>query len=181
MSGGTDGTERFEQIGQSWVKHTFFALEDTFAGLVCTGGARRDHLAPGCSDPYGSGLNGDQRFNWLSRLDQSFHRIFPGGVDENNQPTSNDHSRTTTTTVSRTGSWLIASDLISGVQYFGEAAYIAPHEFTWCQSHPDQCNMFNNFSYRPFSITVVPTHFTFYAQRQTSRQQPAITAWPTRR
>ena len=34
MSGGTDGSERFEQIGQSWVKHTFFALEDSSAARV---------------------------------------------------------------------------------------------------------------------------------------------------
>ena len=28
MSGGADNQERFEQIGQSWMKHTFEALED---------------------------------------------------------------------------------------------------------------------------------------------------------
>ena len=32
MSGGTDNTERFEQIGQSWMKHTFLALEDSVCG-----------------------------------------------------------------------------------------------------------------------------------------------------
>ena len=38
MSGGADDTERFEQIGQSWVKHTFFALEDGVCGTCMTGG-----------------------------------------------------------------------------------------------------------------------------------------------
>ena len=53
MSGGTDGFERFEQIGQSWVKHTFFALEDTVCGTCMTNGCSTgDHLCPGCSDPY---------------------------------------------------------------------------------------------------------------------------------
>ena len=34
MSGGTDNTERFEQVGHSWIKHTFEALEDTVCGTV---------------------------------------------------------------------------------------------------------------------------------------------------
>ena len=50
-----------------------------------------------------------------------------------------------------------------GATYFGEAAYISPHEYTWCQSHPDECNMFNNFSYRQFSVTGGPTFFNFSA------------------
>src|SRR5436305_14162363 len=29
MSGGANNNERFEQVGHSWMKHTFFALEDT--------------------------------------------------------------------------------------------------------------------------------------------------------
>ena len=48
-----------------------------------------------------------------------------------------------------------------GSSCFGEAAYISPHEFTWCQLNPGQCNMFNNFSYRQFSVTGGPTNFGF--------------------
>ena len=73
------------------------------------------------------------------------------------------------------------SDLIpgqnSGASYFGEAAYISPHEYTWCQSHPTQCNMFNNYSYRRFSVTGGPTFFNFPAVGSTVRMQPAIQAW----
>src|SRR5205814_5673020 len=37
MSGGTDNTERFEQIGQSSVKHAFFANPQDFCGFGCNG------------------------------------------------------------------------------------------------------------------------------------------------
>src|SRR6202035_1434111 len=64
-----------------------------------------------------------------------------------------------------------------GATYFGEAAYISPHEYTWCQSHPTQCNMFNNFSYRQFSVSGSPPNFTFSPVSSTVRMQPAIQAW----
>src|SRR6185312_2466487 len=62
MSGGADNQERFEQLGQSWMKHTFFALEDDACSLGCntSGCATGSYLCPGCSDPYTAGLNGDQ-------------------------------------------------------------------------------------------------------------------------
>ena len=61
MSGGANNDARFEQIGQSWMKHTFLALEDFVCGNCNTSGCQTgSHLCPGCSDPYVSGLNGDQ-------------------------------------------------------------------------------------------------------------------------
>ena len=73
------------------------------------------------------------------------------------------------------------SDLIPaqnpGASYFGEAAYITPHEYTWCQSHPTQCNMFNNYSYRRFSVNGGPAFFNFPPVGSTVRMQPAIQAW----
>ena len=63
-----------------------------------------------------------------------------------------------------------------GASYFGEAAYLSPHEYTWCQSHPGECNMFNNFSYRQFSVSGGPTFFNFSPVSSTVRMQPAIQA-----
>jgi len=52
---------RFEQIGQSWLKHGFLALTENTCNLGCihppNGGAQ---LGIGCSDPYGASLNGSQ-------------------------------------------------------------------------------------------------------------------------
>src|SRR5438270_7338252 len=53
MSGGGDNTERFEQIGHSWMKHTFEALEDFVCGNCSTTNCQTGtHLCPACSDPY---------------------------------------------------------------------------------------------------------------------------------
>ncbi len=50
---------RFSQIGQSWIKHGFFALSNTQCGGSCAGtdGTR---LGIGCTDTYSSSLNGSQ-------------------------------------------------------------------------------------------------------------------------
>ena len=52
---------RFEQIGMSWLKHGFCALQGTLCGPCSpVGGGCETRLGIGCSDPYGSGLNGNQ-------------------------------------------------------------------------------------------------------------------------
>jgi hypothetical protein len=173
MSGGTDNTERFEQIGQSWMKHTFEALEESVCATCNTSGCETGtHLCPGCSDPYVSGLNGDQNQIGSRAWVNPFTGVFPSNA--------NDHSGHNHDGVSHR-ILVNMTDLTPGgnpgATYFGEAAYISPHEYTWCQSHPGQCNMFNNFSYRKFSVTGGPTNFTFSPVSSTVRMQPAIQAW----
>jgi hypothetical protein len=173
MSGGGDNTEHFEQIGQSWMKHTFEALEETVCG-TCDQSNCQDftHLCPGCSDPYVSGLNGDQNSIGSRAWVNPFTGAFPS--------TANDHSGHNHDGVSHR-ILVNMTDLNTGQNpgavYFGEAAYITPHEFVWCQSHPGQCNMFNNFSYREFTVSGGPTVFLFSPVSSTVRMQPAIQAW----
>jgi hypothetical protein len=173
MSGGADNTERFEQIGQSWMKHTFEALEESVCATCNTSGCQTGtHLCPGCSDPYVSGLNGDQDQIGSRAWVNPFTGVFPSNA--------NDHSGHNHDGVSHR-ILVNMTDLTPGgnpgATYFGEAAYISPHEYTWCQSHPDQCNMFNNFSYRKFTVSGGPTFFTFSPVSSTVRMQPAIEAW----
>ena len=58
-----DGSERFEQIGQSWIKHAFTALSSTQCGGSCTfepGHTGGNWLGMNCTDTYGASLNADQ-------------------------------------------------------------------------------------------------------------------------
>ena len=175
MSGGTNNDARFEQIGQSWMKHTFLALEDFVCGTCNTSGCQTgSHLCPGCSDPYVSGLNGDQNSIGSRAWVNPFTGNFPSGN------TANDHNGHAHDGVSHR-ILVETSDLVPGknpgATYFGEAAYLSPHEYTWCLSHPGQCNMFNNYSYRQFSVSGGPTFFNFPPVSSTIRMQPAIQAW----
>ena len=52
MSGGTNGDDRFEQIGQSWVKHTYGAKQADSCKFGCQLGGDFTHLGVGCSDTY---------------------------------------------------------------------------------------------------------------------------------
>ncbi len=172
MSGGADNTERFEQVGHSWMKHTFFALESFVCGNCNTSGCETgSHLCPGCSDPYVSFLNGDQNSIGSRAWVNPFTGSFPS--------TANDHSGHNHDGVShriRVEVNDLNTNLNPGASYVGEAAYISPHEYTWCQAHPGQCNMYNNVSYRQFSVTGI-TNFTFSPSGSTVRMQPAIEAW----
>ena len=62
MSGGATNDDRFEQVGQSWLKHAFLALEDNACGFGCntSGCTTGSHLCTGCSDPYDASLNASQ-------------------------------------------------------------------------------------------------------------------------
>jgi hypothetical protein len=155
------------------MKHTFLALEESICGNCNTSGCQTgSHLCPGCSDPYTSGLNGDQGSIGSRAWINPFTGSFPS--------TANDHSGHSHNGVSHR-ILVETSDLIPaqnpGASYFGEAAYISPHEYTWCQSHPDQCNMFNNYSYRKFTVSGGPTTFNFTPVSSTVRMQPAIEFW----
>src|SRR5438445_6243270 len=59
MSTGPNNNDRFEQIGQSWGKHAFLALENDACSFGCTtsGCNTGSHLCPGCSDPYSASLH----------------------------------------------------------------------------------------------------------------------------
>jgi hypothetical protein len=173
MSEGTFNNDRFEQIGHSWMKHTFFALEGTVCGTCNTSNCETGtHLCPGCSDPYSANLNGDQNSIGSRAWINPFTGFFPS--DPNNHF---GHTHDGVSHRIRVEANDLDPTMNQGATYFAEAAYISPHEYTWCQSHPGQCNMYNNVSYRQFGVYGGPSDFTFAPVGATVRMQPAIMAW----
>ena len=157
MSGGATNDERFEQIGQSWMKHAFTALEGGVCGTCNTSGCTTGtHLCPGCSDPYGSSLNASQTGIGSRAWLNPFTGVYPS--------TANNHSGHSHTGTSHRVT-VASSDLNpaqnSGATYFAEGQYLTPHEYVWCQSHPGQCNMYNNASYRRFNVSGSGDNYTF--------------------
>jgi hypothetical protein len=51
---------RLIQLGATFVKHSFASLQGNSCGFGCGAGGTFQALGPGCSDPYGAGLNGGQ-------------------------------------------------------------------------------------------------------------------------
>jgi hypothetical protein len=175
MSGGVDNLERFEQIGQAWIKHTFGADELDACGLGCNTNncTQFSQLCPGCSDPYLADENGF--YDLLGS--RAWVNPFTGAFSSNPDPANhNGHTHDGVSHRIRVNISDLNTTLNPGATYFAEAAYLDPLEYTWCQTHPGQCNMYNNASYRKFLVSGT-TNFTFSPVGSTERMQPAIMAW----
>jgi hypothetical protein len=173
MSGGADNTQRFEQIGQAWIKHAFGADEGDDCNLGCdtSNCTTFQQLCPGCSDPYLADENG-----WYDLLGSRawvnpFTGAFPSTAANHSGHVHDGASHRIRVNVSD-----LNTTLNQGANYFAEAQYLTPQEYAWCQTHPGQCNMYNNASYRKFLVSGT-TNFTFSPVGVTGRMHPAITAW----
>ncbi len=175
MTGGSDNTERFEQIGQSSVKHAFYALTDNICGFGCNG-VGASWLGSGCSDPYEASLNAGPSLGsraWVN----PFTGFFPRG--DSQTPPNNHAGHTHTGTSHRILTKIsdLDTSLNQGATYYAEGQYVSPHEYAWCEANPGQCNMNNNVSYRRYSVIGTSSPFVFIAQGSTERMKPAIYAW----
>ena len=173
MSSAANNNDRFEQVGQSWMKHTFAAASSNTCGFGCNG-VGGDHLGSGCSDLYSSGLNASQDGLGSRAWVNPFSGSFPSGNVVDNH-TGHNHDGVSHRIRVETSD--LDTTLNSGAIYFVEGQYVTPHEYTWCQSHPGQCNMYNNVSYRQFSVHGGPTTFNFSSVGSAIQMQPAIMAW----
>jgi hypothetical protein len=153
---------RFEQIGQSWLKHAFTALQGSVCSNSCVSAPNGTHLGVNCSDPYSSGLNGDQ-----SRLGPKVDvnpntgvYLYPDGR------------------IGTTGNAIFKRLQVhevdidpaqnSGAVYFVEGQYVTLDDAA-------AKNNTNNASYRKVTIGVSPFNLTLTGS--TVRGKMAIQAW----
>jgi hypothetical protein len=163
--------DRFEQLGHSFLKHAFTALQGNTCSFGCTAGCSGTHLCGGCSDPYSASLNAGPSLGARAWV-QPFTGAFPS--------TANSHTGHTHNGISHriivNDSDLVPADN-PGALYFVEGHYVTPHEYNHVASRTARA-MMNNVSYR----RVVPSGaaggtWTFGNSGSTVREQPALNAW----
>ncbi|MBL9140501.1 MAG: hypothetical protein JNK53_01425, partial [Phycisphaerae bacterium] len=158
---------RITQIGMSWIKHGFCALQESLCP-PCTPfpGGCADQLGVGCSDPYSSGLNGSQGgLGPRSQVNASTGAFpFPVTGMPSAAPTIGRRCQ------------IDADDLNpsmnSGAVYFAEAQYVHRQEATFAG------NKNNNASYRKFTVgSLTSGAYAINLTGSTFQQKPAIYGW----
>jgi hypothetical protein len=157
---------RFEQLGMSWLKHGFTALQQ---GLCCTcqNSGTGSRLGVGCSDPYGSSLNGSQgglgpRFE-VNAATGGFSYPFTGQG-------SNGNSIYKRCQVANSE---VNPATHPGAVFYGEGHYVTPDDAA-------AGNQANNASYRRLVTGSgnSSSGWSLNFSGGTIREEPAIRAWP---
>lgn len=162
-----NGVTQIQQIGQSWLKHGFFALSNN---LCCAGCQSTDgtHLGVSCSDPYTAARNASQG-GLGPRYQVNAHTgFFPTGGPAGGTGGSG--------TVYRRNQFLLADVTTSSggtgapVRFYGETQYIAADDAA-------AGNADNNSSYIELSVTGSATDRTLARLGSTVREKAAVQAW----
>ncbi len=156
---------RFEQIGMSWLKHGFAALQEDLCDPDCRAYPDSSALGVGCSDPYGASLNGAQPSLGPRWEVNPATGEFPFPPDDPTiAPTIGRRLQVHVDDLDPT--------LNRGARWYVEGHYIHPQDAA--AGHGD-----NNVAYRPISIDTVTAGVNFSAEvtGETTRESPSIYAW----
>jgi len=139
---------RMEQLGISFVKHSFASLQGNACGIGCDNNGSFSSLGTGCSDPYGASLNGSQTDlgprSEINAWDGQF--LYP--YTSQNQSGNTIFKRIQVPT---------ADMGIPGAIYFAEGQYVIKDEFNANTGLPylnddGVPTSFNNVSYKRMSV-----------------------------
>ncbi|MFT7075826.1 MAG: hypothetical protein ACJA0P_001840, partial [Planctomycetota bacterium] len=159
---------RFEQLGASWVKHGFAALQRDLC-CTCIPSSSIASLGVGCSDPYGASLNGSQVTLAPRGEVDAFTGIssWPPGAATGVPQASGLLDRRLQVPTEALDPALHPTAL-----YFAEAIYAAPDD----AAHG---NAFDNASYRPYQRTGATVQGAHVIEPidVTERGLPAVAAW----
>ncbi len=150
---------RIEQLGQSWLKHTFGTIDNGICG-ACNGHLGQV-LGVGCSDPYVASQNGDRSLLGPKWEVNATTGVFPYPFTSPSWSTTIDRRLQVLTTE-------IDPAQNSGATYFAEVQYITADD-------AQAGNGLNNASYR--RITFSSATATPVLTGSVFRQEPAINAW----
>jgi hypothetical protein len=161
---------RLTQIGQSWVKHGFVALQEDVCQFGCAENPSGAGLGVGCSDPYGPSTNQGPRLGSRRLINATT------GAYDGPQAQAELNAFRPATPIDH-GLQVRESDLaMPGARYFVEGQYIAPDDSIAGNGH-------NNVSHMEVSVTRnAQGAFVFTptvpGPSPTVREMPAIRAWP---
>ncbi|MFQ5415077.1 MAG: hypothetical protein ACE5E6_11525 [Phycisphaerae bacterium] len=157
---------RIEQVGMSFLKHGFCALQlNVCPPCTPTGGGCEQSLGVGCSDPYSTGLNGQQSLLGPRWQVNPTTGVFP--YPWSAPPVENGLSRRL-----QVHNEDLDPALNAGALYFVEGQYVT-------QDDAAAGNQDNNASYRPATVTENGQgNFIVTVTGATVQMQPAILAWP---
>ncbi len=154
---------RFEQIGQSWLKHGFFALSNFLCFNDCLATAGQ-HLGVHCSDPYSSSLNGFQLGLGPKFEVNPSTGVFPYPPSGGDGGSDLIYRRLQVRTAD------LEPALNDGALYFFEGQYVAADDAA-------AGNQNNNASYRQVEVTADGTGFAIGLTGATVQTKPGILAW----
>jgi len=168
---------RFEQIGMSWLLHTFFAVDGSACG-TCTAPEPHDgnYLYAGCSNPEGAGIAGTQNNLGPRSTVNASTGFFP-------YPFNRNHQMNKIVRRLQVGDTDIDATLNTGALFFAEGHFVTTDE-------PAFGNHFNNASYRRVAFArpgpennncnntlFSPSDWCGIFSGSTQREKAAIRAW----
>lgn len=178
-----DGSERFEQLGYSWMKHHGSALQRNGCLFGCVPSGTGSQLGAGCSTVSSTGFSAQpcalgtrSAINPYTGEITGGANLGEGGNCSANYPSKNhighEHGPVSHRLQVRDVDLLAAS--AKTARYFGELQCISPHEFNGGNG-----NQNNNVSWREFGVSGpdVNGKFSFPILVATVQESPAIDAW----
>jgi hypothetical protein len=188
-----NGADRFEQIGQSWLKHGFGSANADECGFGCAGG-RFEEVGPGCSDTYAAGQFEPCGFGTPGLMAPrsvihpyrgtmpSSGDLGPGGGCDFNFASANHighvHDGVPYIGIShrlQVDDVDLIPALNPGARYFGEGQYLVPDEYASSNGSQN-----NNVTHQELFVAGPDLDgvFTFTNSGVVHVSEPAVNAWP---